>query len=125
MLVAQTVKNLPTLQKTWVWSLGPEDPLEKVMQPTPVFLPGEFYGQRSLEVQSMGLQRVGHNWTPNRHTHVNAQRCVSSGVQQSEAAIPIHTPSFPGSSLIQVITECPVESLVRYSVLLLVYLFYV
>ena len=33
----------------WVWSLGREDPLEEVAwQPTPVFLPGESYGQRSL-----------------------------------------------------------------------------
>ena len=30
--------------------------------PTPVFLPGEFHGQRSLEgLQSMGWQSVGHN----------------------------------------------------------------
>ena len=31
-----------------VQSLGQEDPLEKEMAPTPVFLPGKFYGQRSL-----------------------------------------------------------------------------
>ena len=39
------------MQKTWelqVQSLGWEDRLEKEMQPTPVFLPGEFCGQRSL-----------------------------------------------------------------------------
>ena len=30
-LVAQTVKNLPTMQDTWVRSLGWEDPLEKKM----------------------------------------------------------------------------------------------
>ena len=30
------------------WILGGEDPLEKAWQPTPVFLPGEFYGQKSL-----------------------------------------------------------------------------
>ena len=30
-LVAQTVKPLPTLQETWVQSLGREDPLEKEM----------------------------------------------------------------------------------------------
>ena len=29
-------------------SLGREDPLEKEWQPTPVFLPGNFHGQRSL-----------------------------------------------------------------------------
>ena len=28
-LVAQTVKNLPAMQETWVQSLGWEDPLEK------------------------------------------------------------------------------------------------
>ena len=28
-LVAQLVKNLPTMRETWVWSLGSEDPLEK------------------------------------------------------------------------------------------------
>ena len=28
-LVAQLVKNLPAMQKTWVQSLGWEDPLEK------------------------------------------------------------------------------------------------
>ena len=28
-LVAQLVKNLPAMQKTWVWSLGWEDPLER------------------------------------------------------------------------------------------------
>ena len=30
-LVAQTVKNLPAMQKTQVWSMGWEDPLEKGM----------------------------------------------------------------------------------------------
>ena len=29
-------------------SLGGEDVLEEVWQPTPVFLPGKFHGQRSL-----------------------------------------------------------------------------
>ena len=36
------------MQETQVQSLGWEDPLEKGMVPTPVFLPGEFHGQRSL-----------------------------------------------------------------------------
>ena len=46
-LVAQMVKNLPEMQEAWV------DPLEmipwrKEWQPIPVFLPGEYPGQRSL-----------------------------------------------------------------------------
>jgi len=44
-LVAQMVKNPPAMQ---VRSLGCEDPLEEAWQPTPVFLPGESCGQRSL-----------------------------------------------------------------------------
>ena len=35
-------------QEMWVQFLGQEDPLEKAWQPTPVFLPGESHGQRSL-----------------------------------------------------------------------------
>ena len=30
-LVAQTVKNLPAMRETWVWSLGWENPLEEDM----------------------------------------------------------------------------------------------
>ena len=47
-LVAQMVKNLPAMQETRIRSLVQEDPLEKGMLPTPVFLPGKFHGQRSL-----------------------------------------------------------------------------
>ena len=36
------------MQQTQVWSLRRDNPLEKEWQPTPVFLPGEFHGQRSL-----------------------------------------------------------------------------
>ena len=51
-LVAQTVKNPPAMQETWVPSLGWEDPLDKGMATTPVFWPGEFHGQRSLAAYS-------------------------------------------------------------------------
>ena len=47
-MVAQTVKNLPAVQETSVQSLGWKDPLEKEMATTPVFLPEESHGQRSL-----------------------------------------------------------------------------
>ena len=47
-LVAQMVKNPPAVQETWVQSLGWEDPWRRAWQPTPVFLPGESHGQRSL-----------------------------------------------------------------------------
>ena len=67
-LVVQTIKNLLAMQETQVQSLGWEDPLRKERLPTPVFLPGEFHGQRNLGrgggvggEQSLPLQRVGHD----------------------------------------------------------------
>ena len=47
-LVAQTVKHLSAMQETQVQSLIREDPRRRKWQPTPVFLPGKSYGQRSL-----------------------------------------------------------------------------
>ena len=49
-LVAQTIKNLPLIQETQFRSLGRKAPLEKGNKwlPTPVILPREFHGQRSL-----------------------------------------------------------------------------
>ena len=55
-LVVQTVKNLPAKQETQVQSLCLEDPWRRAWQPTPVFLPGEFHGQRSLA----GYSSWGH-----------------------------------------------------------------
>ena len=46
--MAQTAKTLPEMQETQVGSLGWEDPLQNRMATTPVILPGEFQGQRSL-----------------------------------------------------------------------------
>ena len=46
---ASVVKNPPAMQDMWVGSLGQEDPLEKEMATTPVFLPGKSHAQRSLE----------------------------------------------------------------------------
>ena len=41
-----------------VQSLGREDPLEEGMQPTQVFLPGEFHGQRSLAVHRVAKSQT-------------------------------------------------------------------
>jgi len=59
--VAQRVKNLPAMQETWVWSLGEEDPLEEGMATTPVFLLGEFHGEKSLVGYSPWGHRVRHD----------------------------------------------------------------
>ena len=51
--MAQMVKNLPAMQETQGQSLGQENPLEKGMATTPLFLPGEFHGKRSLACYSL------------------------------------------------------------------------
>ena len=40
-LAAQAVKNLPAKQKTWVQSLGQEDPMEKGIETHPSILAWE------------------------------------------------------------------------------------
>ena len=61
-LVAQMVKNLSVMQETQVQSLGQENPMEKGMATTSLFLPGEFHGKRSLACYSpWGSQRVRHD----------------------------------------------------------------
>ena len=47
-LVAQRVKNLPTMQEMRVWFWVGKIPWRREWPPTPVFLPGEPHGQRSL-----------------------------------------------------------------------------
>ena len=56
------VKNLPAMQETWVQSLGWEDPLEKEMAAHSSILAWEIlWIEEPRGLQSMGLQRVGHN----------------------------------------------------------------
>ena len=56
------VKNLPAMQKTWVRSLDQEDPLEKEMTTHYSILAWRIsWREESGKVQSMGLQRVGHD----------------------------------------------------------------
>ena len=59
------LENLPAMLETcrryrfdpWVGKI----PWRRKWQPTPVFLPGEFHGQRSLRAKFIVSQRVGHN----------------------------------------------------------------
>ena len=52
------VRNLPAVQETWVRSLGGKILWRREWQPTPVFLPGELHGQRSLAGYSPWGRRV-------------------------------------------------------------------
>jgi len=61
-LVAQMVKNLPVMWETWVQSLGWEDPLEEGMATYSIILAQRIPMDRGTWLQSMGSQRVGHDW---------------------------------------------------------------
>ena len=53
-----------------VWSLGQEDPLEKGMATHSGILAWRIPWTEKLGgLQSMGPERVGHNWVTNTHTH--------------------------------------------------------
>jgi len=56
------VKNLPAVQETWARSLGWEDPLEKGMAThSSIFAWRTPWTEEPGGLQSMGLQRVGHD----------------------------------------------------------------
>ena len=60
-LVAQVVRNLPTVQETRVQFLGWDDPLEKGMTTYSSILAWRIpWTEKPGELQSLGLQRVRH-----------------------------------------------------------------
>ena len=60
--MAQTVKNPPAMQETWVRSLGWEDPLEEEMAIHSRILAWRIpWTEEPGGLQSMGLQRVGQD----------------------------------------------------------------
>ena len=68
-LVVQMVKSLLAIWETWVWSLGWEDPLEKRMTTNSSILAWRIpWTAKTDGLQSMGSQRVGHNWVMNTFT---------------------------------------------------------
>ena len=65
-LVAQKVKNLPSVWEIWVQSLGWEDRGEGNGSPI-CFLAWRIpWAEEPVRLQSMGLQRVGHVTTTSR-----------------------------------------------------------
>ena len=62
--MAQLVKSLPTMQESQVRSLGWEDPLEEGMATHSSILAWRIpWTEEPSRLQSMGSQRVGHDWS--------------------------------------------------------------
>ena len=67
-LVAQIVKCLSTMWETWVQSLGQEDPLEKEMTIHSNTIAWKIpWREEPGTIQSMGSQRIGHDWATSLH----------------------------------------------------------
>ena len=63
--MAQTVKRLPAMQETWIWSLGQENPLEKETATHSSILAWKMsWMEEPGGLQSTGWQRVGQDWVP-------------------------------------------------------------
>ena len=68
-LMVQMVKSLPAVWETWVQSLGQEGPLEKRMATHSSTLAWRVpWTGQSGGLESMGSQRVRHNWVTNTFT---------------------------------------------------------
>ena len=69
--MAQMVKHLPTMQKTWVRSLGQEDPLEMEMATHPSMLAWRIpWTEEPGGLPSKATQTAGRDCTTNtQHTH--------------------------------------------------------
>ena len=75
-LVAQMVKNLPAMWQAWVWSRS-GNPWEKSMAPHSSILSWRIpWTEEPGGLQSMGLQRVRHNWVTNTHIHYSFYRKI-------------------------------------------------
>ena len=86
LLMAQTVKHLPTMPTMWdtrVQSLGREDLLEKEMATHSNILAWKIPWMVELgRPQSMGSQRVGHDWA----TSLYSVKYSGDGIQIQSAS---------------------------------------
>ena len=68
-LVAHLVKKPPAMRETWVWPLGWEDPREKGKATHASILAWRIpWTEEPGGLQSMGLQRVRHDWATKHST---------------------------------------------------------
>ena len=75
--MAQTIKNLPAMQETWVQSLGWEDPHEKGKATHSSILAWRIpCTEESGGLQSMGSQRVGHDGAAKHTAPISKETCT-------------------------------------------------
>ena len=87
-LVAQTVKNLPIMRETWIWSLGWEAPLEKGMATHCSILVWRIpWTEESGGLQPMGSQsetQIQSDWIILLYSQKLTQHCKSTILQYNK-----------------------------------------
>ena len=119
-LVAQTVKNLPAMWEIWVWSLGWEDPLEKGMATLSSILAWRIpWTEEPGELQSLGSQRVGHDWVTNTRSvdrlidlsiHPSIHSTIHYKGNREEGVKGFQVFSLVSSIFRELFLPCPLES---------------
>ena len=93
--MAQRLKCLPSMQETWVQSLGQEDPLEKEMATHSRILAWRIpWTEEPGGLQSIGLQRVGYKWATSLSLHFHVlkrSKCLLISWLQSPSAVILET----------------------------------
>ena len=77
-MVAKTVKNLPVMWETRIWSLGQEDSLVKGMASYSSILAWiNPWTEKPGRLQSMGSKKVGNNWAIKKKK-ISSRMCIYS-----------------------------------------------
>ena len=104
----------PFMFNSWIWKI----PWRRKWQPSPVFLPGESYGQRSGWATAHGSLRIRHDWATSTflstkwHTH-GAMRVTRPTIKgQKVGGVPIPRNPRPFSKIVRLFL--PLLSLWNY-----------
>ena len=90
------VKNLPAMQETWVWSLGWEDSMENGMANNSSILAWRTpWTEEPGGLQSMGSERVRHNWVTNTYTLFWAHYLTSDQIRLDQWLSCVWLPATP------------------------------
>ena len=101
--MTQTIKNLPAMLETWVGSLDWGDPLEEGMTAHSIILAWRIpWTEESGGQQSMGSQRVGHDWATNFTFFCNSRSLTLF----YDLVFNIHKPKTLSRKMILIVLHC-------------------
>ena len=86
--MSQTVENLPAMKEIQIRSLGQEDPLERGMATHSNILAWDIPGtEEPGGLQSMGSQKVRHNWGTKQHRDETDSLYVTAATVPHQATL--------------------------------------